>query len=45
MFHGLSRPAWTYSGPLGTQRQPTGSCLGAGNLAYLWHIFDILGAF
>lgn len=35
MFHGLSRLAWTYAGPVGTLRQPTGSWLGAGNLAYV----------
>lgn len=35
MFHGLSRLAWAYSRPVGTMRQPTGSWLGAGNLAYV----------
>jgi hypothetical protein len=35
MFHGLSRLAWAYSGLVSRLRQPTGSWLGAGNLAYI----------
>lgn len=35
MSHGRSRLAWAYSGLVSRLRQPTGSWLGARNLAYV----------